>query len=842
MLMSVVLAAGSMQPVAVFASEEVVTDDGEIEVVETGDNDSSSDNKTEKKKKKKNNTEQKQEASPVVQDQHEEAVITEEETPVVTAEAAAPVVVLPTEEGISEEAFDAIYGVSVNATGEVSDINRSALNSVILYEEGMTDVWMIRGQRLELPEDDWTCQTLEGKKYFSIKKNQGKARKVTPKDPIVIMSGGDHSKKLNVHIYLPCMQGGTLTLGEGESAEIQFNYDRDHFDAAWYSSNPNIIKVSGNKVTAVSKGSATVDVYVGGRKFTKRVKVENVSKITDFSSSIDMNVGQTVKVKFDDGFVKKKALWEVVSGNASANAATVTLTRTGKLTAVTPGEAKIKATDRKRMVKTLSVNVRAAEKELYLEPGKSKTVKFYKVKNKDAVWDTADKNIATVNEKGKITAGAVSGNTVITCRYKDVEYRTTVYVEKPEFATDEYLKETDGQYSVDVEEGRYYTLVPVGVYRDVEYKSSSPSVAFVDEFGRLQGRKGGHDATITAVIGKKKISIKVVVRRSRKVEVPEKYVNVQDYGAIPYDGLADEAAFNAAIEAAAAAPELDYTVYVPEGYYNIDVNKTVVAIKLKDNVKLIMDPEAVLHVNATDKTQYSIISIKDCSNVLVQGGQIEGGREKHEGYIDNIGFNQEGFGVVIGTLSEKVEVRDMLIYDNWADGIYIYSSKAEDPPNDIKIINCELYNNRRNNISVIQAEDLLIEDCVIDSANGTAPMAGIDIEPNQWKDENGNDYFKLDCKNIRIKNCIMSTPDGRSCETQKETGLGIYYSFMVLRGSKTVIADTLEMEGCVFNGDVDSGDSMNLSFVNCTINGTLFCDKTKLPVLKNCKIKKKQEY
>jgi hypothetical protein len=88
----------------------------------------------------------------------------------------------------------------------------------------------------------------------------------------------------------------------------------------------------------------------------------------------------------------------------------------------------------------------------------------------------------------------------------------------------------------------------------------------------------------------------------------------------------------------------------------------------------------------------------------------------------------------------------------------------------------------------------------------------------------------------------MSTPEGRPCETQKETGLGIYYSFMVLRGSKTVIADKIEMEGCVFNGDVDSGDSTNLSFVNCTINGTLYYNKTMQPQLKNTKAKKKQEY
>lgn len=835
MLMSVVLAVGYLQPMSVYATEDAVTDESEVEVTDpTANDDSSSDNKSEKKKKKKDNTETRQEeTAPAVQ----EEALNEETEPeqVITAAEPVQVVVLPEEQGISEEDFDQMYGVSWNQTGEVSDINRSALNNVILYEEGMTDVWMIRGQMLELPEEGWTCQTLEGKKYVTFKKKTVKARKVTTNDPIVIMSGGDHSRKLNVHIYLPYMQGGALTLGEGETAEISFNYDKDHFDAAWYSSNPNILSVSGNKVTALSKGTATVDVYVGGQKYSKKVKVESVSKITDFSSSIDLTVGQSVKVKFKD--VKKKVQWSIVSENVAGS---VSLSNKGKLTGVKPGVAKIQAVDKNGTTKTLTVNVKVPEKEIYLEPGKSKTVKLYKVKNADAVWTPADKNIATVNEKGKITAGAVSGNTVITCTYKDVEYKINVYVEKPEFATDEFLTLADGQYSIDVEEGTYYTLVPVGIYQDIEYKSSNTSVAFVDEFGRLQGRKAGNNASITATIGKKKINIKVVVRNRRKIELPEKYVNVLDYGAVPYDGIADEDAFNAALAAAAASPEMNYTVYVPEGYYNIDVNKAPEAIKIRgNNVKLIMDPMAVLHVNDTARVEYSVISIKESSNVLVQGGQVEGGRSRHIGTTE--GLNQGGYGVVAGTYSEYVEIRDMRIYDCWSDGIYIYSSNKDDLPNNIKIINCELYNNRRNNIGVIGVDDLLIEDCMIESADGTPPMAGVDIEPNRWF-EGENGYFKCDCTNIKIKNCIMSTPEGRSCTTDQKSGFGIYYSFMVLRGAQTVVADTIELDGCIFNGDVDSGDSSKFVFKNCTINGTLYYDKNKKPALQNCKVKKKQEY
>ena len=560
MLMSVALAAGYLQPVSVFAAEDVIIDDSEVEIVDpTAESDTPSDNKTEKKKKKKENKETVQQETEIQEEPVQEEPAQEQEY--VAAEPEQTVeVIIPEETAISEEEFGELYGISWNAAGEVSDINRSALNSVILYEEGMTDVYLIKGQKLELPADDWTYVTSDAKKFLSIKKNMLKAKKVTA-EGVSVMSGSDNSKKIKIHIYQPYMRGGVLTVGEGETAEIPFNYDKEHFDAAWYSSNPNVIRVSGNKVTGISRGTATVDVYVGGQKYSKKIKVDSVAKIKDFTSAIDLTVGQSVKVRFRDGFKMKGATLEIVSGNAAGDTGYAELTK-DKLTGIRPGTAEIKAVDKKGNIRNLTVNVVAPEKELYLDPGKSKTVKFYKVKNSDAVWTTSDNKVATVDTKGRITAGSISGNTVITCTYKGVEYKTNVYVEKPEFATDEFLSAPDGQYTLDLQEGTYYTLVPVGVYRDIEYKSSNPSVAFVDEYGRLQGRKAGNSASITAIIGKTKLNIKVVVRKRIKIDIPEKYVNVLDYGAVPYDGLPDEAAFNAAIKAAAAAPDKDYTVYV----------------------------------------------------------------------------------------------------------------------------------------------------------------------------------------------------------------------------------------------------------------------------------------
>lgn len=47
----------------------------------------------------------------------------------------------------------------------------------------------------------------------------------------------------------------------------------------WTSSNPRVVKIEGNKLTAVGKGSATITYETGGRKYSKTVAVERFSDV-----------------------------------------------------------------------------------------------------------------------------------------------------------------------------------------------------------------------------------------------------------------------------------------------------------------------------------------------------------------------------------------------------------------------------------------------------------------------------------------------------------------------------------------------------------------------------------
>ena len=60
---------------------------------------------------------------------------------------------------------------------------------------------------------------------------------------------------------------------------------------------------------------------------------------------------------------------------------------------------------------------------------------------------------------------------------------------------------------------------------------------------------------------------------------------------------------------------------------------------------------------------------------------------------------------------------------------------------DVVIRNCISHDNDRQGISVISAVNLLVDNCVFSSTRGTAPEAGIDLEP--------------DTPDQRLVNCVI---------------------------------------------------------------------------------------
>ncbi|RPJ08844.1 MAG: right-handed parallel beta-helix repeat-containing protein, partial [Spirochaetaceae bacterium] len=91
------------------------------------------------------------------------------------------------------------------------------------------------------------------------------------------------------------------------------------------------------------------------------------------------------------------------------------------------------------------------------------------------------------------------------------------------------------------------------------------------------------------------------------------------------------------------------------------------------------------------------------------------------------------------------------IESSGGDGIYLGRGKNRITNKDIILRDLIIFEHLRQGISVITAENLLVEKCVIRGTRGTAPEAGIDFEPNR------EDESIINCN---VKNCIIAGNSG----------------------------------------------------------------------------------
>ena len=89
---------------------------------------------------------------------------------------------------------------------------------------------------------------------------------------------------------------------------------------------------------------------------------------------------------------------------------------------------------------------------------------------------------------------------------------------------------------------------------------------------------------------------------------------------------------------------------------------------------------------------------------------------------------------------QLVSVRDTLVESlriELSGGDEIYADQATNTT----IRNVDMADNYRQGISVVAADGLVVEDCLMHGTNGTNPQAGLDIEPNRPQDELVNITF-----------------------------------------------------------------------------------------------------
>jgi len=114
-----------------------------------------------------------------------------------------------------------------------------------------------------------------------------------------------------------------------------------------------------------------------------------------------------------------------------------------------------------------------------------------------------------------------------------------------------------------------------------------------------------------------------------------------------------------------------------------------------------------------------VLKIYKIKNVKIYNPTIEGSkfsRERQEGEW-SAGFAIYG--------ADNVEIYNVKIYNTYGDGI-IFGDHCKN----IKVQGGWIDQARRDGISIVSGENVIIKDLLISNTNGTLPMCGIQVEPN----------------------------------------------------------------------------------------------------------------
>jgi len=134
----------------------------------------------------------------------------------------------------------------------------------------------------------------------------------------------------------------------------------------------------------------------------------------------------------------------------------------------------------------------------------------------------------------------------------------------------------------------------------------------------------------------------------------------------------------------------------------------------------------------------------------------------------------------------NVKVIGLTLSESGGDGIYLGTGKEGVTNKNFLIKDVVCDKNYRQGISIITAEDLLIENTVMKNTDGTAPRAGIDFEPNRPGE--------------RIVNCVM-----RDCVSQNNAGAGYVAYLAPLDATSAPVSLRLENCTAIDNGGLACG-------------------------------------
>lgn len=178
-----------------------------------------------------------------------------------------------------------------------------------------------------------------------------------------------------------------------------------------------------------------------------------------------------------------------------------------------------------------------------------------------------------------------------------------------------------------------------------------------------------------------------------------------------------------------------HKVRLPAGHYLIGKFGNAIyqrGIELHGDTEFIMEG-ATLEMGTNDKWNYCVIALTRDSNVIIRGGTLIGDRATHiftPRVSDGKTAHDEGHGICIQSNSKKILVENMVIKNLTGDGLLLVNEIE-----DVTIRNNNIFNNRRQGVSMVGTTRTKIENNEIHHIEGTSPQFGIDVEGAGRKDK-----------------------------------------------------------------------------------------------------------
>ncbi|MEG0255887.1 MULTISPECIES: BppU family phage baseplate upper protein [Lactobacillales] len=266
---------------------------------------------------------------------------------------------------------------------------------------------------------------------------------------------------------------------------------------------------------------------------------------------------------------------------------------------------------------------------------------------------------------------------------------------------------------------------PTASIAEIGFKQVNPTVApkyiHTDGFCHLVVFSEASNSATSSIASVDYASIKGTTIWNIRDFIPTpRVLNAEDYG-IKGDGVTND---TAAIQALINQMNIGDTLYFFPGTFMIDATAAKKLI-LKSNINIEISPQATLKVISNNAGNYELFDLSNLSNIrIIGGGRLQGERTTHTGTT-----GEWGMGIMMKK-STNIKIEDIRIDDFWGDGIYVGGDGYGNQSKNICIRKVHADNNRRQGISVVNIDGLLVDGCTLSNTNGTAPQTGIDFEPN----------------------------------------------------------------------------------------------------------------